>query len=323
MPFAPGERVGPYRLEEILGQGGMATVWKAYHTALDRYVAIKVLHPAFKDDQTFLTRFDREAKIVAKLVHPHIVPVYDFDRYEEMPYLVMRYVEGETLKAILKEGPLTLERVMEILRPVGEALAYAHSQGVLHMDIKPSNIIETPQGEVLLTDFGLARIMGEADLIFSRDMMVGTPQYISPEQARGEELDVRTDIYSLGVILFEMVAGRVPFDGDTPHAIIHHHLYSPLPSPSQFRSGLPPKVEEVIVKALAKGREERYQSVGEMMVALGVTTPLESFPRPAIPSVEAPRAKARPRFPWLLLSLGFLLLLLALACCGLFWAWRG
>jgi Tfp pilus assembly protein PilF/predicted Ser/Thr protein kinase len=268
VPFVVGESVGPYRITRQLGVGGMAMVWKAYHPALDRYVAIKVLHPSFKEDPQFTARFQREARIVAKLTHPHIVPIYDFSEHEGMSYLVMRYIEGRTLKAVLKEGPVPLGKVMEILEPAGQALAYAHDQGVLHRDIKPSNFLISLEGEVFLTDFGLARMAESTDSTLSRDTLIGTPQYISPEQARGEKLDARTDIYSLGVVLFEMLAGTVPYDADTPYAVIHDHIFSPLPLPSQFNHDIPEGVEKVVLKALAKDRNDRFQDVREMVSAL-------------------------------------------------------
>ena len=268
MPFVVGESVGPYRITRQLGVGGMATVWKAYHPALDRYVAIKVLHPSFKEDPQFTARFQREARIVAKLTHPHIVPIFDFSEHEGMSYLVMRFIEGRTLKAALKEGPLFPARVMEIMEPAGQALAYAHDQGVLHRDIKPSNFLISSEGEVFLTDFGLARMAETAESTLSRDMLVGTPQHISPEQARGEKLDARTDIYSLGVVLFEMLTGKVPYDADTPYAVIHDHIFSPLPLPSEFNHDIPEDVERVVLKALAKDRSDRFQDVREMISAL-------------------------------------------------------
>jgi len=326
MPFAPGEYVGSYKITEQLGHGGMATVWKAYHAPLERYVAIKVLHPVFVDDAAFLERFHKEAKIVARLVHPHIVPVYDFSEEEGMPYLVMRYVEGETLKTVLRRGSLPLRRILKILRPVGEALAYAHGQGVLHRDIKPSNIMETPEGEVFLTDFGLARMMEDVDLAFSRDMMVGTPQYISPEQVRGEELDRGTDIYSLGIVLFETLTERVPFEGDTAQAIIRAQIFSPPPRPSHFVPTIPESVERVVLKALAKDRGDRYRSVEEMMAALesaaqesGLSLPERAYvaPSPIAPQAVREPPRGRPhRFPWLILTL---LLFALCSCSALLW----
>ncbi len=340
MPFVVGESVGPYRITERLGTGGMATVWKAYHPALDRYVALKVLHPSFKEDPNFTARFQREAKIVAKLIHPHIVPIYDFSEHEGMSYLVMRFIHGHTLKALLKEGPLSLDRILRIIKPAGDALAYAHQEGVLHRDVKPSNFIITPDADVFLTDFGLARMAQSTESTMSRDMLMGTPQYISPEQARGEELDPRTDIYSLGVVLFEMLTGKVPYDADTPYAVIHDHIFSPLPLPSQFKPGILEPVERTVLKALSKDRNDRFDSVPEMISALeeaalaeGAEIEGEAEPAP-VPEVrgEEPVEEVEPvelveeapppsrwrsrRFVWSIAGVGALLTLCL--CCFLF-----
>ena len=268
MPFTIGENVGPYRVVEQLGRGGMATVFKAYHASLDRYVAIKVLHPAFREDANFLARFQREARIVAKLDHPNIVPVYDFAEHRGHPFLVMRFIEGETLKAYLKRGKPSADEVSRVIEAVGGALVYAHEQKILHRDIKPSNVILTPKGQIYLTDFGLARIAEVGESTLSRDMMVGTPQYISPEQASGEtKLDARTDIYSLGVVLYELLVGRVPFQADTPYAVVHDHIFTPLPLPRSIEPDLPEALERVLLKALAKDPDDRFQSVEEMLGA--------------------------------------------------------
>jgi len=232
MSFNIGENVGAYRIIEQLGQGGMATVYKAYHAALDRYVALKVLHPAFHQDQTFTMRFQREARVVARLEHPNIVPVYDYSEHEARPYLVMKYIEGDTLKARLQKGPLTSVEIEQVINSVGSALAYAHRQGILHRDIKPSNVMIANDGTMYLADFGLARIAEAGESTMSSDSIMGTPQYISPEQAMGKkDLDAGTDIYSFGVMLYEMVVGQVPFSADTPFSIIRDHIYTPLPLP--------------------------------------------------------------------------------------------
>ncbi len=303
MSFSTGENVGSYRIMEKLGRGGMATVYKAYHANLDRYVALKVLHPAFLEDPNFLARFQREARLVAKLEHPNIVPVYDFAEHDQQPYLVMKYVEGETLKAHLNRGRLTPDQIWSVVNAVSSGLAHAHNEGILHRDIKPSNVIMATDGRIYLADFGLARIaqMGESTL--SGDMIMGTPQYISPEQAKGEkDLDNRTDIYSFAVMLYEMVVGQVPFSSDTPFSIIHDHIYSPLPLPHLVNPHVPEEVERVLLKALAKERVDRYGSVGDLSIAfkkawddsnvdmaeVTITTPIRNVPPPPIEETPAP-----------------------------------
>jgi serine/threonine protein kinase len=268
MSFSAGENVGSYRIIEKLGQGGMATVFKAYHPSLDRYVAIKVLHPAFKEDPQFLERFTREARVVARLEHPNIVQVYDFAEHEGQPYLVMKFIEGETLKARLQKGPLTKAEATKTIQAIGDSLSYAHGQGVLHRDVKPSNILISKEGVVYLTDFGLARIAEAGASTLTGDMLMGTPQYISPEQARGEkDLTERTDIYSFGIVLYEIVVGRVPFSADTPFSIIHDHIYTPLPLPREVNPKIPLAIQEVLLKALAKEPEDRYASGGKLVEA--------------------------------------------------------
>jgi serine/threonine protein kinase len=268
MALTVGQTIGPYQIISPLGQGGMAAVYKAYHARLDRHVAIKVLHKAFLAEEGFLTRFEREAQIVAKLEHPHIVPVYDFNEHDGQPYLVMKFIEGQTLKRVLSDGPLLLERVIGLMSNIASALTYAHEQGVLHRDIKPSNIILDNNGVPYLTDFGLARIVKAGPSTMSADVILGTPQYISPEQAAGlPELTPATDVYSLGVILYEMVVGRVPFNADTPYAVVHDHIYTDLPRPSQMNPVIPPAVEDVLVKALAKKPADRYATPNEMLQA--------------------------------------------------------
>jgi serine/threonine protein kinase len=262
MAFAIGQNIGPYRIVEQLGQGGMATVYKAYHASLDRYVAVKVLHEAFLEDSNFLARFQREARLVARLEHPNIVPIYDYAEADGRPYLVMKYIEGETLKAHLNRGKLSPQQVSEIISKVGAGLSYAHSQGVLHRDIKPSNVILANDGGIYLADFGLARIAQSGDSTLTSDMILGTPQYISPEQALGKsDLNQGTDVYSFGVMVYEMTTGRVPFSADTPFSIIHDHIYSPLPLPTQVNSSLSMDVERVLLKSLAKERADRYPEV--------------------------------------------------------------
>jgi len=268
MPLKEGDKLGPYRIMEQLGQGGMATVYRAYHASLDRFVAIKILHPSLKDDDTFYVRFQREAQIVAKLEHPHIVPIYDFSAQDDEPYLVMKFVEGETLKSRAKRQPLQISETLRILKAMASALDYAHRRDVLHRDVKPSNIILDKEGVPFLTDFGLARMATAGESSLSQDVLLGTPNYISPEQGRGEKnLTSAADIYSLGVVLYELVVGRVPFSADTPYAVVHDHIYKPVPPPSQVNPSIPRPVESVILRALAKKETERYPTATAMMEA--------------------------------------------------------
>jgi serine/threonine protein kinase len=312
MPVMPGETVGPYCIIEQLGQGGVATVYKAYHAALDRDVAIKVLHPAFKNDPQFFARFQREARIVAKLEHSHIVPVYDFNEHEGEPYLVMRYVQGGTLKYHLKNTPMDPAEVLRLMRPICSALTYAHKQGVLHRDIKPSNIMLAKDGSVFLTDFGLARMTEIGESTLSKDMMVGTPQYISPEQAQGlKDLDDRTDIYSLGVILFEMLTGSVPYSSDTPFAIIHDHIYKPLPLPHTIYSDIDPKAEKVILRALAKDPNDRFATVQDFLTALeGALLPQITQGPPSTEAINEKRRSKR----WYIVGAAVLMVLFLCTC---------
>jgi serine/threonine-protein kinase len=268
MPFDVGQSVGPYRILEQLGQGGMATVYKAYHASLDRHIALKVLHPALKDDDTFYLRFQREAQIVARLDHPNIVPIHDFAMETDEPYIVMKLIEGQTLKQYLKRKHLSLEETLRILPAIAEALTYAHNRGILHRDVKPSNVMLDKDETPYLTDFGLARIVTSGESTMSQDVLIGTPNYISPEQARGDKtIGPATDIYSLGIMLYEIVVGRVPFMGDTPYAVVHDHIYKPLPMPTQVNPTVPPAVESVLLRSLAKDPADRYPSAVAMLEA--------------------------------------------------------
>lgn len=261
-------QIGQYEIESQLGSGGMATVYLAYQPKLDRRVAVKMMHQTFTSDSNFLTRFQREARIVARLDHPNIVPIYDYDEHNNVPYLVMKYVEGRTLKRMLNEAPLSLADIRHLLPPIADALTYAHSQGILHRDVKPSNVIIADDGTPFLTDFGLARVASAGESTLSADMMLGTPNYISPEQAQGgTELTPRTDVYSLGIVLYELVVGAVPFTGDTPYITVHKHIFSQPRRPSEANPELSSAIDAVLLRALAKDPAERHQTPNDLMRA--------------------------------------------------------
>lgn len=275
MPFTVGENVGAYRITARLGQGGMATVFQAYHPRCDRYVAIKAMHAAFRQDPAFAQRFTQEADAVARLDHPNIVPVFEHAQHAGHPYLVMRFVEGETLKARLRSGPLSKDQIVQVAEQVGAALSYSHKEGVLHLDVKPSNVLLTRQPEephalreIYLTDFGLARIAGAGRSSLFSSMQLGTPQYMSPEQARDEQsLKPAADIYSLGVVLFELVTGRVPFDADRPFSVIHDQISTPPPLPTALDPSLSDRTEQVLLRALAKAPKDRHHDVDSFVTA--------------------------------------------------------
>lgn len=263
-----GKQLGPYQIVAPLGEGGMAAVYKAYQPGMDRYVALKILPRKLAEDPQFVGRFKHEAQILAKLQHPHILPVFDFGEADGYTYIVMPFVESGTLAGLLRGQPLPVKQIRSIISQIGGALNYAHSHGLVHRDVKPSNVLIDETGNCLLTDFGIAKMVEGTAKFTSTGAVIGTPAYMSPEQGRGEKLDGRSDIYSLGIILYEMATGRVPFHAETPVAIIFKHISDPLPLPRATNPALPELVERVILKALAKSAEDRFQTAGEMVEAL-------------------------------------------------------
>ncbi|MCW2791205.1 MAG: protein kinase [Nocardioides sp.] len=264
---------GRYELGELLGRGGMAEVRKGIDTRLGRVVAVKRLRTDLASDATFQARFRREAQSSASLNHPAIVAVYDTG--EEMstdgsdvaqPYIVMEYVAGRTLRDIIREGRKILpERALEITSGVLSALDYSHRAGIIHRDIKPGNVMLTPSGDVKVMDFGIARAMSDASSTMTQTAaVVGTAQYLSPEQARGETVDSRSDVYSAGCLLYELLTGRPPFIGDSPVAVAYQHVREPAAPPSDHDTDLPPEIDAIVMKALAKRLEDRYQSAAAM-----------------------------------------------------------
>jgi serine/threonine-protein kinase len=315
-------KLGKYEIIERLGRGGMAEVYRAYHPNLDRYVAIKVLHAFLADDPEFKTRFEREAQNVAKLKQSHIVQVYDFefDAEGESYYMVMELVEGPTLKERLVELAeqdrlMPLDEAVKIVREAAEALAYAHSRNMIHRDVKPANLMLDQDNRVVLTDFGIAKIVTGVQFTASGGM-VGTPAYMAPEQGLGEAGDERSDLYSLGVILFQLVTGTLPYEADTPLATILKHLHEPTPSARSRNPDVPEAIDRIIAKAMAKEPEDRYQTAAQLIADLDKAMrgePLEELPAEPVeqeydtlllPQAEKPAepsgtgAPPRKRTPW-------------------------
>ncbi len=264
---------GRYELGELLGRGGMAEVRKGTDTRLGRVVAIKRLRTDLASDATFQARFRREAQSSASLNHPAIVAVYDTGEEPatdgtgvSQPYIVMEYVAGRTLREILREGRKILpERALEITSGVLSALDYSHRAGIIHRDIKPGNVMLTPSGDVKVMDFGIARAISDASSTMTQTAaVVGTAQYLSPEQARGETVDSRSDVYSAGCLLYELLTGRPPFVGDSPVAVAYQHVREPAMPPSDHDTELPAEVDAIVMKSLAKRVEDRYQSAAAM-----------------------------------------------------------
>jgi WD40 repeat protein/serine/threonine protein kinase len=273
-PGFSGQAIGPYRVVEQLGAGAMAEVYKAYQPRLDRYIALKFIKPELAAQADFRPRFEREAKLMARLNHPHIVHVYDFGEAGHHYYLAMEYVAGGTLKDWFtragQEGQLmALEQVATILRQVGTALDYAHQQGIIHRDIKSGNIMLTPDGRALLADFGLAKLTASSDRLSQTGSTTGTPAYMSPEQidGDGDKISPASDLYSLGVVLYELVTGQLPFTADSSVAVMFKHVNEAVPPPRSLNPDLPAAVEQVLLRALAKDPADRYQRAGELAQA--------------------------------------------------------
>jgi TonB family protein len=262
----PGTTVGPFQLVGVLGKGGMATVYEAYDGRLERAIALKVLPPEFLHDETFARRFEKEARVVAKLEHPNIVPIYASGVDEGIPWMSMRLLAGGSVGRLLKNHRPDTGQVVRILRDIANALDYAHARGVVHRDIKPTNLLLDGSGQVCVGDFGLAQMMERGPGLTRSGTLAGTPQYMAPEQALGNPADHRCDIYSLGIVAFEMFVGDVPFTADSPVAVLLKHVNEPLPEPPAER--LAPALMQAIQKATAKDPGDRWPSAGAFVAAL-------------------------------------------------------
>ncbi len=260
---------GRYLVESELGRGGMATVFKGTDMVLGRPVAVKVLSPQYAGDANFVTRFRREAQSAARLNHPNLVSVYDTGTDDGIHFIVMEYVDAKTLADYLAGGGRIMpERAIEIAEAVCDALSMAHAHGIIHRDIKPANIMITSKGDVKVTDFGIARVISGADTIAQTAAVLGTASYLSPEQAQSQPVDQRSDIYSLGVVLYEMVTGRPPFSGDSPVMVASKHVLEQPTPPSKSNPDVSPGIEAVIMKALSKNPDNRYQDAEEIRADL-------------------------------------------------------
>jgi len=264
-----GKELGRYLIVEALGEGGMAAVYKAYDRRLNRDVAIKVILKGYQQRDVFTKRFEREAKSVAQLTHPNIVSVIDYGADEGIPYLVMEYISGGTLKDQMGE-PIHWAQAAKMLVPIAKALAHAHHEKLIHRDIKPANILVTKSGDMMLSDFGIAKTLDAEHLtkLTGTGLGIGTPAYMAPEQGMGKTVDYRVDIYSLGIVFYEMVTGRPPYEADTPMAVMMKHVMDPLPRPRTFVPDLPEEVERLIFRALAKEPGERFNSMGDLARAI-------------------------------------------------------
>ncbi len=262
-----GKTLGQFRVAERIGSGGMATVFKAYQPTLDRYVAIKVLPTHYARDPVFVKRFEREARSVARLAHPNIVQIHDFGEQDNITYIVMEYVDGGTLKDRLKRA-LPVAEVVDFVIQAAEGLECAHRNGIVHRDVKPANMLLRKDGHLLLSDFGIAKILEGTTNLTRVGTGIGTPQYMSPEQGTGQMVDRRSDIYSLGIVLFHCLTGHVPFTADSPLSTTLKHMNEPLPVDKLAVEGVPTPIIQVVQKMAAKQQQDRYQTAEEVVAVL-------------------------------------------------------
>jgi eukaryotic-like serine/threonine-protein kinase len=259
---------GRFEIVELIGKGGMSSVFKAHDRLLDRSVAIKVLHPQFTEDEEYVERFRREARSVAQLSHPNIVTVIDRGEDSGRQYIVFEYVQGENLKQLLERtGPMSAYEALGMALQMARALSFAHGRGLIHRDVKPQNVLLNAEGQAKMTDFGIARSVDVQGVTITGTVL-GTSEYIAPEQARGQQVDAQTDVYSLGVVLYELLTGSVPYDGDNFVTVALRHVNEPVPSLLEQRPDAPPRLALAVERAMAKSPDERYESMDELVEEL-------------------------------------------------------
>jgi tRNA A-37 threonylcarbamoyl transferase component Bud32 len=286
-----GQTIGSYQIADEIGQGGMATVYRAYQTQLERWVAVKIMHTTETSDREFLARFRREARAIAALRHPNILTIYDYGEEHGIAYIVMELVPGGTLKSRLTGQPMEWPDAAMLILPVGRALAYAHSEGIIHRDIKPANVLLARADWPMLADFGLVKLVGHQRGITRPGVSIGTPAYFSPEQAAGDDVDHRSDVYSLGIVLYELLTGRLPFEASSSIEMMLQRLHElPIP-PRRFNPRVTPQLEAIIMRALARDLEARHSTmealVNDLARVPGATGRAAMSAPPAAPTATA------------------------------------
>jgi len=313
-----------YELQELVGSGGMSTVYRAYDRDLQRTVAVKVLHSRYADDDEYTERFRREARMAAQLSHPGVVLVIERGDHGDRPYIVFEYVEGENLKQLVdREGPLPVERALELAIQVARGLSVAHGKGLVHRDVKPQNILLNGSGQAKVTDFGIARSLEMQGGVTQTGAVLGTSDYLSPEQAQGGRVSESSDVYSLGVVLYEMLTGELPFAGDNFVAVAMQHINQPAPWVTERRPDVPVRLESAVARALAKDPRERFATMAEFCgeledclveVRTGETgAPTAVIGAPARPASPARRRRGRAAIPLVLVAVGLALAAVVLA----------
>ena len=313
---------GRYELEKLVGSGGMSNVFRAHDRLLERTVALKILHEQYTRDEDYVERFRREARAVAQLAHPNIVTVIDRGEQEGRQFIVFEYIDGENLKELSNRGPLEVTDALQLVLQVGRALAFAHERGLVHRDVKPQNVLLNDDGQAKVTDFGIARSL-DVHGVTQTGTVLGTSDYIAPEQARGQKVDPKTDIYSLGVVLYELLTGEVPFSGDNFVAVAMRHVNEPAPSVLDRRPDCPVRIDLAIQRAMSKEPDDRFESMGDFVAELeaclaeivgrGDEGATMIVPAPRRPKRQRPRER-----PAMVMPLALAVLVVALVALGAF-----